>query len=132
MRQGLLVLSMLLLVVSGAMAQDPVEVDPDHYQVAFENEHVRVLLINYNPGESSVMHYHPASVAIFLTDLEVEFAAPDGSKVVAEQKAGDVAWAPAGRHLPTNLGDEPLKVYQIELKELEEGGEGEEAEEAKD
>lgn len=129
MRQGLLVLSMLLLAVSGAMAQDPVEVDPDHYQVAFENEHVRVLLIQYNPGDSSVMHYHPAGVSIFLTDLEVEFAAPDGSKVVAEQKAGDVVWSPAGRHQPMNLGDEPLKVYQIELKEPEEP---EEAEEAKD
>lgn len=123
MRHGLLALSILLLVAAGAMAQDPVEVDSDHYKVAFENEHVRVLLINYEAGDTSVMHYHPASVAIFLTDLKVEFEGPDGSKTVVEKKAGDMAWAPAGHHLPTNLGDQAFSVYQIELKEPEEATE---------
>jgi len=50
------------------MAQDPVQVDPKHYTVEFENDQVRVLRIHYGPHEKSVMHGHPASVAVFLAD----------------------------------------------------------------
>jgi hypothetical protein len=32
----------------------------------------RVLRIHYGPHEKSVMHYHPATVAVFLTDVRVE------------------------------------------------------------
>ena len=116
MRRSLLILSVLLLVASGAVAQDAVEVDPDHYEVALENEHVRVLLINYAPGETSVMHYHPAGVSVFVTDINVEFELPDGTKMVLEGKAGETSWIPAGHHLPTNIDDEPFTGYHIEIK----------------
>ena len=49
-------------------ADDPVKVDPKHYTVEFENDRVRVVHIKYKPGEKSVMHSHPESVAVFLTD----------------------------------------------------------------
>ena len=52
-------------------AGDPVTVDPKHYSVEFENDKVRVLRIKYGPGEKSVMHAHPALVAVFLTDGKV-------------------------------------------------------------
>ena len=45
--------------------QDPAIVDSRHYKVEFENEKVRVLRIKYGPGEKSVMHGHPPSVAMF-------------------------------------------------------------------
>jgi len=111
-----LMLSVFLLVASSAVAQDAVEVDPDHYQVALENEHVRVLLINYGPGETSVMHFHPAGVSIFVTDINVEFELPDGTKMVLEGKAGESGWIPAGHHLPTNISDQPFTGYHIEIK----------------
>ena len=122
MRRSLLMLSVLFLVASGAVAQDAVEVDPDHYEVALENELVRVLLINYDPGETSVMHYHPAGVSVFVTDIKVEFELPDGTKMVLEGKAGETSWIPAGHHLPTNIGDEPFTGYHIEIKGAD-GGE---------
>ena len=34
---------------------DPVAVDPGHYTVEFENEHVRVVRIRYGAGEGSSM-----------------------------------------------------------------------------
>ena len=46
-------------------AQDPVKVDPKHYKVEAENKQVRVLRISYGPHEKSVMHGHPATVAVF-------------------------------------------------------------------
>jgi hypothetical protein len=58
------------------MAQDPVRVDPQHYTVEFENDQVRVLRIRYGPHEKSVMHGHPAGLAVFLADTRGKFQTP--------------------------------------------------------
>ena len=94
---------------------DPVKVDPKHYKVEFENESVRVLRISYAPGEKSVMHYHPASVAVYLTDGKSLMTTPDGKSVEAEAKAGAAEWTPAGSHLPQNTGGR-LELILVELK----------------
>ena len=120
MRRSLLMLCAMLILATGAVAQDAVEVDPDHYSVALENDQVRVLMIEYEPGDTSVMHYHPAGVSVFLTDINVEFEMPDGTTMVLEGKAGETGWIPAGKHLPTNIGDEVFRGYHIELKGDEE------------
>ncbi len=49
-------------------AQDAAKVDPKHYTVVSENDEVRILKVHYGPHEKSVMHSHPATVAVFLTD----------------------------------------------------------------
>ena len=95
---------------------DPVKVDARHYKVEFENESVRVLRIAYAPGEKSVMHYHPASVAVFLTDGKTRMTTPDGKSEETPGKAGSANWAPAGSHLPQNVGDKRLDVILVELK----------------
>src|SRR5919197_6058748 len=98
------------------VAQDPVKVDPKHYKVEFENDQVRVLRIHYKPGEKSVMHAHPDSVAVFLTDNTVRFSYPDGKSEEKNGKAGDAMWTPAGTHLPENIGSTPTDVILVELK----------------
>jgi quercetin dioxygenase-like cupin family protein len=95
---------------------DPVKVDSKHYKVNFENENVRVLRISYAAGEKSVMHYHPNSVAIYLTDGMLRMTTPDGKSQDAPAKAGETAWAPAGSHLPQNIGDKPFQVIVVEMK----------------
>ena len=78
MRRALpvMVVSLLAAAAAPAMAQDPVKVDSKHYKVEFENDQVRVLRISYGPHEKSVMHEHPASVAIFLTDARPGLPCP--------------------------------------------------------
>jgi quercetin dioxygenase-like cupin family protein len=98
------------------VAQDPVKVDPKHYKVELENDQVRVLRISYGPGEKSVMHNHPSSVAVFLTDGEVKFTLPDGKTQQTHAKAGGVVWEAAGPHLPQNVGDKPFELILVELK----------------
>lgn len=105
-----------LLVGAVATAQDPVKVDTKHYKVEFENDKVRVLRITYGPHEKSVMHHHPASVAVFLTDGEGRFTTPDGKIQEVPMKAGAVQWTEAGKHLPENLGDKPFELILVELK----------------
>jgi len=101
---------------TGAAKADPVKVDPKHYKVEFENESVRVLRINYGAGEKSVMHYHPASVAVYLTDGMTRMTTPDGKSQETPVKAGGTTWAPAGSHLPQNVGNKPFELLVVELK----------------
>jgi quercetin dioxygenase-like cupin family protein len=96
--------------------RDVIETDPQHYTVEFENERVRVLRIHYAPGEKSVMHSHPASVSVFLTDFYGQFTYPDGKTEEARVQAGQVFWDDPVAHLPENLGDKPFELLQIELK----------------
>jgi quercetin dioxygenase-like cupin family protein len=103
-------------LVARAWAQDPVKVDSKHYSVQFENERVRVLHVQYGPHEKSVMHSHPASVAVFMADQNARFTLPGGKTVERQGKAGEAIWIPAETHLPENLGDKPLDVVLIELK----------------
>ena len=97
-------------------AQDPVKVDAKHYKVEFENGAVRILRINYGAGEKSVMHSHPESVAVFLTDQKAKFTYPDGKTEEVDAKAGEVKHIPAGPHLPENIGDKPMEIILVEFK----------------
>ena len=95
---------------------DPVKLDPKHYKVIIDNDQVRVLRAKYGPHEKSVMHEHPASVAVFMTDGQSKFTLPDGTSQNVNMKAHDAVWEDAQKHLPENTGDKPLEVIVIELK----------------
>ena len=97
-------------------ADDPVQIDPRHYKVEFENDRVRVVRIKYGPREKSVMHSHPESVAVFLTDAHAKFTYPDGLTEDIQANAGSVQHMDAFSHLPESLSNKPFEVIQIELK----------------
>jgi uncharacterized RmlC-like cupin family protein len=96
--------------------QDPVKVDPKHYNVEIENEQVRVLRISYGAHEKSVMHSHPDGVAVFQNDSHCRFTFPDGKTEEQRFRAGETLYMPAGSHLPENLSDQAFSVILIELK----------------
>lgn len=105
------------LCAAPAYAQDPVKVDSKHYKVEFENDQVRVLRITYGPGEKSVMHEHPASVAVFLTDASARFTLPDGTSQDATMKAGSTQWSDADTHLPQSTNKKSFELILVELKQ---------------
>lgn len=117
MRALWMLLALFSIAAGSAFAQDPVEVDPAHYSVVFENDQVRVLRIRYGPNEQGVMHSHPAGVAVYFDDINGEFTLPDGQVMNAEGKARDAVWTPAGAHQPRNLSDKAFELIQVELKE---------------
>jgi quercetin dioxygenase-like cupin family protein len=112
----LIACSVFTLQPSVVLAQDPTQVDSNHYKVTFENEQVRILRITYGAHEKSVMHEHPNSIAVFLTDGQVKFSLADGKSQEVTVKAGQSAWSPAGKHLPENMSDKPFEVVLIEMK----------------
>jgi quercetin dioxygenase-like cupin family protein len=118
MRRVVLVVAGVLLVASAlpAVAQDSVKADSKHYKVEFENDQVRVVRVTYGPHEKSVMHEHPANVAVFLTDGQGKFTMPDGKTQDVPFKAGTIQWDGGGKHLPENTGAKPFELIVVELK----------------
>jgi quercetin dioxygenase-like cupin family protein len=110
----------VLLVCLGlahiVLAQDAVKVDPKHYTVITENEQVRILKAHYGPHEKSVMHSHPATAAVFLTDGTGTFTYPDGKTKPFSAKAGYAEYEAATTHLPENTSDAAMDVIVVELK----------------
>ena len=96
--------------------QDPARVDSKHYTVELEDERVRVLRVRYGPREKSVMHGHPALVAVMLTDSKIRMTYPDGRTEEIAGKAGQVLNFPATEHLPENLSDQAFEAILLELK----------------
>lgn len=110
-----LIIMALCVPTASVKAQDPVQLDAKHYKVVAENNEVRVLRIKAGPGEKSVMHFHPESVVVLITDLKGDFIMEDGKTMTIDAKAGDVMLSPAGKHLP-QIKNKTAEVIQIELK----------------
>jgi quercetin dioxygenase-like cupin family protein len=115
-RPALFVVTVCLCAVPLLSAQDAVKVDPKHYSVVSENDQVRILKVHYGPGEKSVVHSHPASVAVFLTDAKGQFVMADGKKADFDVKAGNSQYEAPVTHTPENTGDKAMDVIVIELK----------------
>ena len=105
------------LVSTAIFAKDAVIADPKHYSVEFENDKVRIIRIKYGPGEKSVMHTHGPNASIILTEGSMRMTDVDGTSEDVSFEVGGVAWADGEEHLPENLGDGPVEVVLVELKE---------------
>ena len=89
-------------------------------RITFENDRVRVL--EYASGAGAVVcgaerHYHPAHLTIYLTPVKVRGRKDDGTTVVSERKAGEVAWFEAGWHAAENVGPGAARLCMVELKD---------------
>jgi len=109
--------SLLVLAAATAPAQDSVKAAPDHCEVAFENEHVRVLRWTVPAGGKVIMHEHPALVSVSLTSGRTRFTMPDGQTKEAESKAGQATWSEPEKHASENLEASAGHVIQVELKQ---------------
>ncbi len=75
-----------------------------------------IALDTHGPHEKSVMHGHPTSVAVFLSDGQANFTLPNGKTQEQSWKAGQTMLLPAGKHLPENTSDKPIELILVELK----------------
>lgn len=88
-------------------------------RVTFENDRVRVLEYA-SAGGSGVCgfgrHYHPAHLTIYITPVRVRGHKEDGTTIVTDRRAGDVAWFEAGWHAAENIGPDAARVCMVEIK----------------
>ena len=114
--KALSIVSLVLLWSGPALAQDAVKADPAHYKVVFENASVRVLRIDYAPGEKSTMHQHPDSIVIPLAATKVRFTMPDGKSEDNDMASESAMYTPAGTHNPANIGSGRIDALLVEFK----------------
>ena len=98
------------------MSLDPVESNPQHYAVVFENERVRVLEYTDRPGDRTTPHRHPDSVMHTLSSFRRRLHSGEQQRDV-EMPAGLTGWLPAQVHAGENIGDTDTHVLFVELKE---------------
>ncbi len=107
-------------VTAPAHAQDAVKMAPRNYRVAFENDKVRVLEYYSKPGVGLCgqgRHFHPAHLTVSLTDAKARVLLDNGRVILAENKTGDMFWAPAETHTVENVGKQDVRAYIVELKD---------------
>src|SRR5262245_10317501 len=97
---------------------DPTVVDPAHFKVEIENEHVRVIRIKPERGHQAT-HAHPApgAIVVALTDAELRLRLSDGSSREVSYKAGDARWsATTDPHQDEVISEQPVELIRIEPK----------------
>ncbi len=97
-------------------AQDATKAEPKHYKLAFENDKVQVVYVQYGPHEKSSLHAHPQGVMVNITAAHLLFTGEHGKIHEAYSKPGEARWYPAIRHAVENLGDAPFSGVYIGVK----------------
>jgi quercetin dioxygenase-like cupin family protein len=117
MRSKLFWAGVLVCLASAfALAQDPTKVEPKHYKLDFENEHVQVVSVHYGPHEKSALHEHMGGVVVSLTEAHLRFTDENGKVREVYSKAGEARWYPPFKHRVENLGDTSYEALYIGVK----------------
>jgi len=116
MRSKLFWAGLLLCQAAFALAQDPTKVEPKHYRLDFENEHVQVVSVHYGPHEKSSLHEHIGGVVVSLTEAHLRFTDENGKVREVYSKAGEARWYPPFKHRVENLGDTSYEALYIGVK----------------
>ena len=117
MTRSILNIAAAVLAISAlASAQDPTKVEPKHYRLDFENDHVQVVSVHYGPHEKSVLHDHPGGVVVCITGGHLLFTDENGKSREVFSKPGEARWFPPFKHKVENLGDEPYNGVYIGIK----------------
>lgn len=107
----------LLTLVTHVSAQDPAIVNAKTIKVKFENDRVRVMEATLPPGVKEAVHSHPAYVIYVLEGGRYRNYASDGKITEGELKSGEVLFRQPLTHAAENIGDNPLHMILVELKD---------------
>jgi hypothetical protein len=99
------------------MSLDPTATNPAHYKVVFENDRVRVLEYDDQPGDKTTPHDHPDSIMYTLSSFRRRLVSGEMQREV-EIGSGTVGWLPAQQHYGENIGETPTHVIFVELKDV--------------
>ncbi len=93
--------------------------------VKYDTPDIRVLTVTDAPHHKSALHQHKSNrVMIYLDAGQMDLVDPAGAVRHISWKAGEMRWDPAGgMHTSENVGLEPFRIVELELKHA--GREGE-------
>jgi len=96
-------------------SMDASKVAPDLYKVVKDTLGIRILEVNYKPGQSSALHSHPDLGMYVISGGTAEFTGKDGKKQKLELKTGMSMIVPADTHSVKNLSKTTLHVVLVEV-----------------
>jgi quercetin dioxygenase-like cupin family protein len=102
-------------ITSQDAATDATKVASAMYKLNKDTLGIRVLEINYKPGQASAMHSHPDAAVYVIEPGTGEFTGKDGKKQVREFKKGMTMIVPADTHSVKNVGKTTLKAILVEV-----------------
>lgn len=107
----------LLLAAATASAQDAVMVDPEHHEVEFENDQIRVVRMTYPVGYKTPMHGHLPGVTVSLSTATVHSWSSSGEESDGGAEFGTASWSNGNAvHANQVTGDSPLELIRVEIK----------------
>lgn len=112
-----LLLGFILILSSGLYAQDPIKVASNVYKkVVLDNEKVRVMQVEFAPGDVAPWHHHPSHVAYVLQGGKLEITDKGKEAKVMDLNEGDAMFLPAVTHMAKNVGTTTIKLVVTEIK----------------
>lgn len=116
-----LVLAVGLATPLSGSAQDVApsyKASPDVYQLISENEHFRVIMATWKPGQRDAWHSHAGPLTAYrLTDCKMRSYTPDGKVQERGGKQGAVNYNPIiASHSLENIGTTDCKTLIVEKK----------------
>ncbi len=92
--------------------------DPAVYKVIAENEHFRVVIATWKPGQRDAMHSHEGPLVGYrLTDCNLKVYTSDGKTTARVAKAGEALFNPIiAAHSVENIGSSECKLVIVEKK----------------
>lgn len=94
---------------------DATVVAPDHYKLLKDTAGLRIIEINYKPGESSGLHSHPQQAVYVIDGGKVELTDASGKKDTFDFKSGMAGLFPSATHSGKNIGNTNLKAVLVEV-----------------
>ena len=112
-----MLIGLFLMMSAGMYAQDPIKVNPKVYKkVLLENDNVRVLSVEFAPGQTMAWHSHPQHTVYALTDGTLQITEKGKPATIVKMKSGDVMYIAPVTHMGKNIGKNTVKLVVTEIK----------------
>ena len=95
---------------------DPIHIDPRHFRLELENEHVRILRLHLGPKEETLESQFSMHVDIAVSDVHIGETYADGVTNQEYRASGSVSWNSKKLQSFVNLDARPLDATILELK----------------
>lgn len=86
---------------------------PDGASVVLDDDYVRALLFELQPGQAQATHDGPDRLVYSLTDYTIEWTEGDAQAEAKSWTAGEAHWHTAGPHAAKNLGDQVARYLVV-------------------
>ena len=107
----------ILMLSMSLNAQDPIKVASNVYKkVILDNEKVRVLQVEFAPGDVAPWHQHPNHVIYVIAGGKIEITDKGKEAKTMDLNEGVAIYMPAVTHMAKNVGTTTIKLVVTELK----------------